>query len=1190
MKAFWLKSSLVGILLLFIAAVGALPARSDGEQTLRSGAERQTHKRGTRQATPLSYRSPGAQHKLVIPNDDTELQQELQAAKVIGRARRFKDYSVVEVSSETLDQLAPQVFQRAPVRDDLNLMMLKQGQIDTTGAEPVVADDLRQTASAAPALHLVQLFGPPTPDAIAAVQATGVRLVAYVPNNAYLVWGAAAQIKRLGVLRQRGDIVQWDGPYHPAYKIDPVIKPDSVAQIGMAVTLLDTPAAAASVARIKSAARAVLMPESTADGKIHLRVLTESLNVKAWAQLPEVIGIEPWSKPHLHDERANQTVAGQLTVDMANNVPFSRPTAPGYLTLLNSLGFTSDFDFAIDVADTGFDLGTDDPTKMHPDFTNAAGLSRIAYLYDYTQDPHAGPTHDTSGHGTLNASIAVGFNNQTGSAFQDAGGYAYGLGTAPFVRLGISKVFADSGDFTDTSFGDLITSAYRSGARISSNSWGQKCESNQDCNIYRTDCQIYDGLVRDADPLQDGNQGMVVLFSSGNDGDFGDPSVSVPATAKNVIAVGASENYRPTDPSGQPSVDRCADHATDADNTQDVASFSSFGPVQDGRAKPDIVAPGTFIVGAATQDTAFKGDGVCAVPGSFYYPVGQKTYTLSTGTSHSAPIAAGAAALAFQWLRGQIGHEPSPALVKALMLNSTSYLTGKLGNDDLPGAHQGWGLLNINRMFEPTDRILYDQSPDHTFTESGGQAFEISGVISDPTKEFRVMLAYTDAPGGDLSPAPWVNQLGLEVVVGGAVVYQGNNFKGPYSQAGGESDFRNNTQAVRLPAGTTGPFVIHVKPLVIAGDGVPGFGGALDQDFALVVSNGREIPLPVLTINNSGDLSAGVAVRHANGSVDASVIPGEQAAITLTVFNKSATAAASITNASVTLTVGNQTVSGGVAGGLVATIPPNSSLSTIGPFNLQIPSALRCGAAAPLQLTLETSVSTFKLPVRIQAGRAAGATAALLDDDVDSQRIVWKMKKGFATSTQFAHSGTMSYHVVDPGKDSNDTLLAFMFTKKAINIPDNVGGVRLSFYHIFNFEPGYDGGVLEISTDNGETWQDLGTRMLVGGYDGRVTSASSNPLGTRAAWTLRGVAGVFSQVVVNLDDFAGQRVKLQFKAGFDEATGVLDGYKGWFIDDIRITAVPFACGAAAAEQVTDQSAGRIWLRDRQPRPRGMRIE
>jgi hypothetical protein len=148
--------------------------------------------------------------------------------------------------------------------------------------------------------------------------------------------------------------------------------------------------------------------------------------------------------------------------------------------------------------------------------------------------------------------------------------------------------------------------------------------------------------------------------------------------------------------------------------------------------------------------------------------------------------------------------------VKALLVNSTSYVTGRNGNDSLPGAHQGWGLLNLGRMFETTDRILYDQAPSRTFTRSGGSPFEITGMVTDPSREFRVMLAWTDAPGVSFSNAPYVNQLNLEVTVGG-VTYRGNHFWDSIRRRAGEPIFVNNT-GVRLPAGT-GLFVVVRQPL-----------------------------------------------------------------------------------------------------------------------------------------------------------------------------------------------------------------------------------------------------------------------------------------------------------------------------------------------------------------------------------------
>ena len=437
------------------------------------------------------------------------------------------------------------------------------------------------------------------------------------------------------------------------------------------------------------------------------------------------------------------------------------------------------------------------------------------------------------------------------------------------------------------------------------------------------------------------------------------------------------------------------------------------------------------------------------------------------------------------------------------------------------------------------------------------------------------MLVWSDAPGSAVTNAPYVNQLNLEVVVGG-VVYSGNHFTGQYSTAGGQKDFSNNVQGVRLPPGTTGPIVIRVRPTIIAGDGVPGNFSPLDQDFALVVTNGLESAIPVLTVEPAGDVSAGVTVEHSNGTTDASLIAGESAKITVTVRNQSQITGATIQGAALAL-------GGTPSAGAFNTIAPGQTGTNTTPFQIQVPSGLRCGSVATLQLQIDTSAGRFTLPVRIQVGRFSqpgGPAERLLFDDLDNFSVKWKKKGGWVSGPGPATSGSLSYHVEDPGKEQNDTRHAQLFMKKVVTIPDNAGQVRLSFFHIFNFEPGFDGGVLELSTDEGETWQDAGPLILSGGYDGTLTEDSSNPLGTRVAWTSRGRPGVFSQVVVDLSSLAGKRVKLKFRAGFDEAAGILNGYTGWYIDDIQVTAVRYTCGQAqVAGEVVTQSDG----------PRGSRI-
>ncbi|MEK6321320.1 MAG: S8 family serine peptidase [Acidobacteriota bacterium] len=1152
MKRVTLRISLAASLLILLSLVGALPTRSDGiraqfNQQSEDGARKRPFRPGIK---PLSYRSPGAAHKLMLPADDPQLEQRLLSSRSQRKLKNYGAYSLVEVSDAELNSLDDATLERAHLRDDLNLVMLKRGQIDTTGPAPIISDDLRQPETTSRTLHLVQLFGPPTPESLHRLTATGAKVVGYVPNNTYLLWTTRSERQRLRAIRQSADsnVVQWDGPYHPAYKLDSHIKLDSVEQISASIQILDVPESANTIALVKSIANKVLMDEFRTSGAVHIKVLAESYKLKELAKVSDVLAIEPWSPMKLMDERADQIVAGALSFEMVNNIQVARPTGPGYLAFLNSVGFNSDFDFSVDVGDTGFDIGSTDAAKVHPDFLNASGTSRVAYLHDFTQDSHPAdptilPNHDALGHGTINASIIGGYNSKSGSAFADAEGFQYGLGIAPFARIGVSKLFPDDSRSALFSYTDFIVAAYQSGARLSNNSWGA-CEPGDNfCNLYVDDTRVFDSLVRDADFNAPGNQSMTILFASGNDGDINAPSVSIPGTAKNVITVGLSENVRDGS-------DGCIG-PTGADNAQDVVFFSGYGPVQDGRAKPDLVAPGSHMQGAASQDKLYAATGVCAR----YFPLGQTLYTWSTGTSHSTPVVTGGAALSYQWLKTNLGGEPSPALVKAFILNSTSYINGRFGGGDLPGEHQGWGLLNLARMFESTNRIIYDESPSRTFTESGGAAFETTGVVVDSSKEFRAMLVWTDPPGNPATNAPYVNQLNLEVIVGG-VVYNGNHFSGQYSTPGGQMDFINNVQGVRLPAGITGPFAIRVRPTIIAGDGVPGNFSELDQDFALVVTNGRATELPVLAVEPSGDVAAGVTILHADGKTDASLIAGEMAKITVTVRNQSQTTAATIQSSALSLGSSNQTSS------TFSAIAPGQAGTNAEPFQIQVASNLQCGSVANLQLQLDTAGGRFTLPVRVQVGRPSqpgGPEETLLFDDVDNSRVKWKMKGGFGPVSGPAKSGTMSFHTQDQGKDKNNSQLTQLFTKKGVTIPANGGQVRLSFFHIFNFEPGYDGGVAEISTDEGLTWQDLGPQILIGGYDGKVTQASVNPLGNRFAWTSRGKPGVFSQVVINLSEFAGKRMKLRFLAGFDNATGINDGYTGWFIDDIRITAVMYSC-------------------------------
>jgi hypothetical protein len=475
----------------------------------------------------------------------------------------------------------------------------------------------------------------------------------------------------------------------------------------------------------------------------------------------------------------------------------------------------------------------------------------MAFARNCTSDPSGA---NTSGHGTLNAGIAVGYALTTAGA--DGAGYSYGLGIAPFGRFGATKIIRNSGVADRAGCGGtdaaIVAGAQALGAQISLNSWAAGSGG-----AYSAQAQAYDALTRDADPGTPGDQPMLHIFAAGNSPAGLPSSVAAPGTAKNVISVGATENAR--DPSV---VDGC--NVSAGDSANDIATFSARGYTADGRAKPDLVAPGTHVQGPAAPSPGFTGAGVCgarfnngAPPADdAYYPPGQSRYTWSSGTSHAAPAIAGAAALVAEHYSrtARLGAWPSPAMARAILINSTRHLTGASANDDLPGAGQGWGAPNLGLAFDGTSRVWVDQT--HLFTASG-QAKTLNGYVADPARPVRVSLAWTDAPGNPIGGA-YVNDLDLEVTAGGQT-YKGNFFSGGRSAPGGAADAINSVESVFLPSGLSGPLTVRVIARNIVGDGVPSAPGGLDQDFALVVYN-IDASFGVLALSvRDADGGAGIA-------------------------------------------------------------------------------------------------------------------------------------------------------------------------------------------------------------------------------------------------------------------------------------------------------------------------------------------
>ncbi len=684
-------------------------------------------------------------------------------------------------------------------------------------------------------LHLVQFIGPIKQEWLDNIQDTGLKLIHYIRNNAYLVWVDEASRAALKSKVQKETFLRAELPYQPFFKMgasiearvnntNPAIDQEETVKVNIQV--INQPNNRTTKQLIQSKALKTIMPWSNVLDYENITVTVKQKDLLTLINRPDVYSVQEYFERTLNDEVQAQIVAGNL------NGTNSGPSGTGYLPWLTAKGFsTNPNDYpVVDVVDDG--IGNGSVVNGAGDTTltqNGDGVTtRLDHVNNCTSDPTG---EGIDGHGHININIVGGYDQRAGFPFRDPNGYQRGQGINPFTRLAGTRIF-DTVGFDLSSCGGtdsgLIKSQQDAGSLISSNSWG--CGTC--AGTYDSSSQAFDTGVRDADLTEAGNQQMIMVFAAGNDGS-GASTVGTPGNGKNMITVGASENQRPTDENGN-WTDGCAIAPTGADNAMDIISFSSRGPVPGGRVKPEIIAPGTHIQGTASTNAGYTGGGVC----DQYEPSGQTTFSASSGTSHSTPAVAGITSLYYYWLQNTHAiATPTPSLMKAYLIAHPTYLTGVGANDTLPSNNQGYGMPNMDVAFDNVPRVIVNETQVFNNT---GETWTWSGSVADNTKPVRIVMTYTDAPGA-VGTSPEINNINLSAVIAGSS-YLGNNFSGAFSVTGGTADIDNNYEAIFLPVGTNGTIDITVSAANIAGDGVPNFGDATDQDFSIVCYNCSQTP------------------------------------------------------------------------------------------------------------------------------------------------------------------------------------------------------------------------------------------------------------------------------------------------------------------------------------------------------------
>ncbi len=300
---------------------------------------------------------------------------------------------------------------------------------------------------------------------------------------------------------------------------------------------------------------------------------------------------------------------------------------------------------------------------------------------------------------------------------------------------------------------------------ISQNSWGINMEAagRDYYGQYISSCEFFDRFVR-------GELGrrIPICFAMGNDrssttvpplGPGTYQCVAPPATAKNIISVGATGLY-PTE----------------------MASFSNVGPTSDGRLKPEIVAPGVSIKST--------------IPGNVYQE--------SNGTSMATPVVSGVLALLMERTHLEFGDlRLLSSTYKALLCHSAQDI-----QQPGPDYQSGYGLIQADAADELLrtrnflEAALSDQAEEDTFKIT----------ISEEETELKVTLVWDDYYGSTL-----INDLDLELVAPDQTVYLPwvLDPANPSVAASNGVDSVNNIEQVYVSDPTPGEWTVRVKGTVL---------------------------------------------------------------------------------------------------------------------------------------------------------------------------------------------------------------------------------------------------------------------------------------------------------------------------------------------------------------------------------------
>ena len=366
------------------------------------------------------------------------------------------------------------------------------------------------------------------------------------------------------------------------------------------------------------------------------------------------------------------------------------------------------------------------------------------------------------------------------------------------------------------------------GADLASNSWRSPVDC-EDLGEYNSFSELIDKISVSYPGF---NKVVSVIWGAGNENakqlcGFNNYDTMVSeASAKNTISVGS----------------------INSDN-RGLSSFSSWGPVDDGRLKPDVVAPGCNAESWNPENQDYDRVGVLSTAEGGGYSRTTEEGGPTCGTSFSAPHVSGTVALMYQQFECSTPYgisEPLPSTIKGILIHTSEDL-GREG----PDYEYGWGLINATKA---VDQIIYRYFREDELSSSNDKDM-FNFTINNSSEDVKVTLVWDDYPAEPFVETALVNDLDLSLISPSGNLYRPFLLdpSNPSDDAITGRNFRDNVEQVVVENPEVGTWTIVVNATSCP-QCEQKYSLIYKRPFAIQLFEGWNlISIPVIPYNNSID-------------------------------------------------------------------------------------------------------------------------------------------------------------------------------------------------------------------------------------------------------------------------------------------------------------------------------------------------